>query len=326
MAFEPICPKPPSPDAHRRLWIDFCDFWPGFRKTDNFFYHTLKLRFEVEITDQPEYVIYADAGRHVHRLYNCVRIHFGVEPVLPDWSECDYALSCHYLNDPRHLRLPFYAFSTTAESLVKSNEDPEVLLAAKTRFCAFVVSNVGKHVTQKRVEFFHRLSKYKRVDSGGRAFNNIGGPLPHWMAKLEFLRTCKFNVAFENRSVPGYTTEKPVEAMQARCVPIYWGSPRVQEEFNTKSFLNYFDFPNEEALIERIIELDRDDAKYLEIMRQPYFHNNQPNEFFNADRLLDFFERIVSTPIRPVSQQRRLWQLGRWLPAKLNRPHGPSKG
>ena len=93
-----------------------------------------------------------------------------------------------------------------------------------------------------------------------------------------------------------------------------------------KSFLNYFDFPNEEALIERIIELDGDDAKYLEVMRQPYFHNNQPNEFFNADRLLNFFERIVSTPIRPVSQRRRLWQLGRWLPAKLNRPHGPSAG
>jgi hypothetical protein len=176
------------------------------------------------------------------------------------------------------------------------------------------------------VEFFRRLSRYKRVDSGGKAFNNIGGPLPHWMAKLEFLRTCKFNIAFENNSLPGYTTEKIVEAMQARCLPIYWGNPRIQEEFNPKSFLNYFDFPNEEALIDRIIELDRDDAKYLEVLRQPYFHNNQPNEFFSQKRLLDFFERILTTPIRPVSQRRRFFQLGRWLPTKLNRPHGPGPG
>ena len=56
----------------------------------------------------------------------------------------------------------------------------------------------------------------------------------------------------------------------------------MHEEFNPASFLNYFDFPSEEALIERIIELDKDDAKYLEVMRQPYCHNNQPNEFFNT--------------------------------------------
>ena len=85
-------------------------------------------------------------------------------------------------------------------------------------------------------------------------------------------------------------------------------------EFNPKSFLNYFDFPSEEALIEKIIELDQDDAKYLEYLRQPYFHNNQPNEFFSHERLLNQFERIFTTPITPVSARRRSWQIGRWIP------------
>ena len=78
--------------------------------------------------------------------------------------------------------------------------------------------------------------------------------------------------------------------MQARAMPIYWGNPRIAAEFNPKSFLNYFDFPSEEALIEKIIELDQDDAKYLEYLRQPYFHNNRPNEFFSRERLLNQFE------------------------------------
>jgi alpha(1,3/1,4) fucosyltransferase len=323
MAPELICQKPALDGARKPIRIDFCDFWPGFRKTSNLFYNTLKLRFDVEITDHPDYLIYADPEKHLHRLYNCVRIYFGIESFLPDWSECDYAMTCHYLEDPRHLRLPYYALYAP-ESLDNAHEDPAAILAAKTRFCAFVVSNAGKRKTQKRVDFFHQLSRYKRIDSAGKAFNNIGGPLPDWMAKLEFLRTCKFNIAFENKTLPGYTTEKIVEAMQARCVPIYWGSPRIHEEFNSKSFLNYFDFPNEEALIERIIELDRDDAKYLEVLRQPYFHNNQPNEFFSKERFLDFFEHILMTPIRPVSRRRRWFQVGRWVPAKLNRPHGPS--
>ena len=63
------------------------------------------------------------------------------------------------------------------------------------------------------MNFFQRLSRRKRVDSGGRAFNNIGGPIPAGSpAKLDFLRAYKFNLAFENASLPGYTTEKIVEA------------------------------------------------------------------------------------------------------------------
>jgi len=310
--------------ARKPIRIDFCDYAQGYPKTNNFFYNLLKTRFDIEITDQPEYLIYATPGSHLHLLHNCVRIYFGVESYLPDWSECDYAMTCHYLDDPRHLRLPYYALYGQPGVLDKQHDDPESILRAKTRFCSFVVSNLDKRRIQERVKFFHRLSRYKRVDSGGRALNNIGGPLPVGpQAKVDFLRTCKFNIAFENSSVPGWTTEKLFEAMWARSLPIYWGSPRVHEEFDPASFLNYPDFPNEEALIERIIELDKDDAKYLEVMRRPYCHNNQPNEFFNLGRVLDFFERIFTTPIRPVAQRRRLFSFGRWVLVKRNKPHGP---
>jgi alpha(1,3/1,4) fucosyltransferase len=326
MATEPNSQKSSSGAVRKPIRIDFCDFWPGFKKTDNFFYNSLKLRFEVEVTDQPQFLIYADPEKHLHRLHNCVRIYFGIESFLPDWTECDYAMTCRYLDDPRHLRVPFYVFGSEPESLDKANEDLGKVLASKTRFCGFVVSNAGKRKTQKRVDFFHRLSRYKRVDSGGRAFNNIGGPLPTWQAKMDFLRSCKFSIAFENSSLPGYTTEKIADAMQARSLPIYWGNPRIREEFNPKSFLNYFDYPNEESLIERIRELDHDDAKYLEVMRQPYFHNNRPNEFFSRERLLDFFEHIFATKTRPVSERRGFFRLGRWVAAKRNRPHGAPPG
>jgi hypothetical protein len=58
-------------------------------------------------------------------------------------------------------------------------------------------------------------------------------------------------------------------------------------------------------------------------MRQPYCINNQPNDYFNLDRVLDFFERIFTTPIHPVSQRRRLFSFGRWVLVKRNKPHGP---
>ena len=171
------------------------------------------------------------------------------------------------------------------------------------------------------------MSHYKKVDSAGKAFNNIGYSVPEGpFNKIEFLRPYKFNIAFENASIPGYTTEKLFEAMLARVMPIYWGNPRVGEEFNTRSFLNYSDFPSEEALIEKIIELDQNEDKYLEYLRQPYFLHNRKNEYFSEDRILDFFERIFSTPIRPVSQRRSIFPPGRWKWVKQNKNHyhGPA--
>jgi len=304
-----------------KIRLDFCDFWPGFQKTANYFHSLLRERFDVEICDQPDFLIYADPGQHMHRVHNCVKIYFSVESFLPDFRECDYAFTCRYLDDPRHVRLPYYALSAHPPRLLKSEEEIAGIMKTKTKFCSFVVSNAGRKKTQKRVDFFHRLSKYKKVDSGGGALNNIGHRIPAGVgAKRDFLRPYKFNIAFENSSIPGYTTEKLTEAMDARCLPIYWGSPRVAEEFNPKSFLNYFYFPSEEALIEKIIELDQDDAKYMEYLRQPYFHNNQPNEFFGHERLLNQFEKIFTTTITPVSRRRYWNQIGRWIPVKKNRP------
>lgn len=79
------------------------------------------------------------------------------------------------------------------------------------KFCSFVVSN-SQFSDPLRKRFFERLCKYKKVDSGGRYLNNIGGPVRD---KLAFCRGYKFNIAFENSSVDGYTTEKIMEAYAA---------------------------------------------------------------------------------------------------------------
>ena len=117
----------------------------------------------------------------------------------------------------------------------------------------------------------------------------------------------------------------------ARTLPIYWGNPLVHQDFNPGRFLNYYDYESDEALIERIIELDQDDAKYLEYLQQPLFHANRPNEAFDQERLLDQFEIIFHAQKRPVARSLPLYlgfqskRLGRnlqrtfRLPEKLRR-------
>jgi alpha(1,3/1,4) fucosyltransferase len=302
-----------------KVRLDFCDFGPGYPKTNNFFYNLLKQHFDIEICDCPDFLIFGDLGQHLHRVHNCVKIYFCVENFPPDFSFYDYAFTCHQTDDPRNFRLPYYALCPP-QYLQKDGDNLEQIMAAKTRFCGFLAGYANKK-TRVRNEFFHKLCQYKKVDSAGGALNNTGYRVPPGpAAKLEFLRPYKFNLAFENASIPGYTTEKIVEAMRARAMPIYWGNPGIAAEFNPKSFLNYFDFPSEEALIDKIIELDQDDAKYMEYLRQPYFHNNRPNEFFRPQRLVEQFKMIFSTPITPVSARRYPLQAGRWIVVKKNRP------
>jgi hypothetical protein len=303
-----------------KVRLDFCDFGPGWLKTRNFFYNTLKEKFDVELCDCPDFLIFSDLGQHVHRIHNCIKILFCLEDFRPDFKSYDYAFTCHQMDDPRNLRLPYYAIFGPQRLFKKEDETPEQIMASKTRFCCFL-THYANRKTRVRNDFFHKLCRYKKVDSAGGALNNTGYRVPPGAgAKLEFLRPYKFNIAFENASVPGYTTEKIVEAMWARCVPIYWGNPGIAQEFNPGSFLNYSDFPSEEALIEKIIELDQDDAKYLEYLRQPYFYNNQPNEFYSHERVLKQFEKIFTTPITPVSSRRYWNQIGRWMVVKKNRP------
>jgi len=312
----------------KKIRLDICDFSANFSKTNNYFYKLLSERYDIELCDQPDFLIYACYG-HEHRLHSCVRIFFSGESDLPDFTECDYSVASAKLADPRHLQMPNYTdpYYGDAQDLIKKNDDPEKILASKTKFCSFIISGYNPKKNRNRVDFFHRLSKYKKVDSGGRKFNNIGGPIPGGSrGKIDFLRQYKFNIAFENRRLPGYTTEKIFEPMIARCLPIYWGNPEINEEFNPRSFLNAADFPSEEALIEKIIELDNDDAKYLEYLRQPYFHNDTPNIYFNRERALDFFEKIFTQRITPVAQAKKksfsIGRLfGRWKLVKRHHWH-----
>ena len=150
---------------------------------------------------------------------------------------------------------------------------------------------------QERNNMFHMLSQYKKVDSGGPLFNNIGHVLSregingYHLAKRDFLKSRKFNLCYENISHPGYVTEKIFHALTYNTVPIYWGSPTVEIDFNPKAYISRHDFDSDEEMIQKIIELDRDDDKYDEMLRQPIMKPR--NKVFDLNRFNKWFHDVV---------------------------------
>jgi hypothetical protein len=297
------------------LRLGFAGFWDDFDPRNNFLTRLLERRWTVELVDEPDFLIHSciGRGRNLHRRYDCVRIFYTGENVWPDWCSTDWAFTFEYAEHPRHFRLPHWPFYVEPERLVKLYEpheeppDIDAILAAKTRFCGFVVSNPRCRV---RNEFFRRLSKYKRVDSGGKLFNNVGGRVAD---KQAFLAECRFTIAFENESYPGYTTEKIAEPMLVQSLPIYWGDPLIGCDFDSRSFLSFHDTPagpgvSESAaldiLVDRAIEADRNPDIYAAMLATPWYHRNRVPDCADADTILARFTEIVTTPIDRVSRRR----------------------
>ena len=223
---------------------------------------------------------------------------------MGNYDECDFTITTAYSDDPRHCRLPMVYVQYLAywknywegywrnrdggPGLFKpADYNPEKILRSKTKFCNFVYSNAR---CPERISFLQKLSRYKRVDSGGTVLNNIGHRVLH---KVRFLEDYKFTIAFENSVAPGYVSEKIFEPMVVNSVPVYWGNPRIADDFNSKSFLDVTGLSVDGA-VERVVALDRNDDSYLDLLSEPWFTDNRPNKYCQPDYLRPFFDVVLS--------------------------------
>lgn len=272
------------------ITIDFVDFWPTLIKTNNYIYNLLSKIYTLEISSKPEVLFYSVYGKK-HLEYNCLKILYCAENKRPDFWGCDYALSFDLINHPRHFRWPLYAhhidLENAWEKLInkKSIEDAYKILHSKSGFCCMVVSNGN---AKERIKFYTKLSKYKKIDSGGRFLNNINKSIND---KMSFIKNYKFVISFENSSHDGYTTEKIIQPFITNSIPIYWGNKKISLDFNTNSFIN----ANEsfDKAIQQIIELDKNEEKYVEMLMQPVFNNNVIPKCCNEYKVLEFLQSAI---------------------------------
>jgi hypothetical protein len=276
--------------ARIRVKIKFVDFWhPSTLQglEGNSLYHILQKRYDLELSDDPDFVLYSAYGCE-HLKYDCIRICYLGENVRPNFRECDYAFSFELEQSERNTRLPLYRLYPEYPELLKPRR-PDEIMAENRKFCCFLNSNDS---AQERLRFFDRLSEYKRVDAGGKTRNNIGYLVKE---KLAFFRQYKFSMAFENSQYPGYATEKLMHALVAGTVPIYWGNSAMQEDFNPAAFINCHDYDSFEAVIERVKEVDRDDALYRSYLAAPFFPGGKENKYAREENYLGVFDRIFTS-------------------------------
>jgi hypothetical protein len=285
-------PKPPlnigfADTGSRQFWIDL-----------------LSQKYELLLGDpNPQYLIFGDANfgqsnRQFSRS-NTVKIFYTGENQRADNYDCDYAIDFDYRDEPWHYRFPGYA----AVPYWYSNYPQDTILHTqeylKKDFCLFVHRNGG---CPERNQFFHMLNQYKKVDAVGPLFHNVDFSIgSEYNEKIELAKSYKFVLAFENGSHPGYVTEKIMDGFYAGAIPIYWGSYKIHEDFNSRSFVNVHNWTGInnnsieafQGVIDRIKLIDQNPDLYNQYIDQPKLIGNKLNECMKYENLLNWFHENV---------------------------------
>ena len=279
------------------LKLGFTDY---FSPIDEFFTDVLSKTYEIVRDDwNPNYLMFCDdnfgTNNKTFNNRNVLKILFTGENRRPQEFDCHYAFSFNHDDTDRLYRLPLYVVDNWVYTKKMGWPDISYIdydYKEKTGFCSFVVRNGG---CKQRNDIFHKLSAYKQVDSGGPLFNNVGDilsrdPSQFHLSKLDFLRARKFNICYENSSYPGYVTEKLFQALYAKTVPIYWGSPTASIDFNPNCFISRHDYETDEQMIDTIIGLDKNQEWYDGMLDLSPVHTTK---FFSMERLNNWFHQNV---------------------------------
>jgi hypothetical protein len=163
----------------------------------------------------------------------------------------------------------------------------------KKKFCIFIVSNGGQ---KARNDAFDWLSSYKKVDSAGQHKNNMGDVLPKGsggfeMAKFKLLQDYKFSLTYENIVQNGYTTEKILHAKAAGCIPIYWGDPLVEEDFDINGCIDARDIKTRDELIRVVRNVDTNDHIYRQKYMTPLLDKERLQKAY--EHMKEFTKRVM---------------------------------
>lgn len=267
--------------TEKSITVAFSDMWDGFNPEYNMFTLMLESSTKRKIvvdTKNPDVLIFGPFGSEWMN-FSCPKIHYtgeNTEPIVREDVKLNIGYKHSNFNNGSYLRVPLWMLEINwfhADVNRIANPKPIPINACskankseRSKFCAFVVTNPRQPM---RNSAFQWLSQYKPVDSAGRLFNTIGSDIFAGLGggggeliKYDFLKKYKFCLTYENASSPGYLTEKVLHAKAAGCIPIYWGDPKFERDFDLGGVIDARGIKTAAELIECVKEVDEDPVLY----------------------------------------------------------------
>ena len=275
------------------LRISYCDWWyeeycGGYFDFNNNFitdilrkYGNIENLIVVGPHENPDVLLYSIFGNEHINYPNVRRVFFSGEP-FGIRKEADFNFTFDRTSDV-NIRFPLWKVYVNDYLFEECDRRKNGIITVpkKEYFCSFIANDDVK--AKNRRTIVEKLSKYKKVHCGGNLLNNIGYNVPRGVncsGKIEHNNKYKFAIAFENEDYPGYVTEKICDIYKSNCIPIYWGTTEVVNDFNPSTFINARNFANFDELVEYIIKVDNDDELYASFFKEPFFRNKWMYDYY----------------------------------------------
>lgn len=169
------------------------------------------------------------------------------------------------------------------DDIIKRIEDinNRQIIKKKKKFCSLVARH---DISWKREIVYNQLKELWRIDCPSYFKHNIDVNLPDWEAKRKFISEYRYNICLENNLSEWYVTEKLIDALLAKTIPIYYWLLNDFDKsiINEKAFI-YAD----DQLFNKIKELESDKTKYNEMLMIKPLKENAANIIIQHLNLLE---------------------------------------
>lgn len=279
------------------LKISYADFWPQWDE-ENFIQPILKKHFNVVVDQKNPDVLFHSifGGMRETPNYRCKKILYLGENWRPQRFGSHYSISFDPHSDT-NFRLPLWQVYVLLNPDLKFRLFDRIRVQSFDHFCAFTVSNPSNGL---RNNHFDKLHQYKRVESYGKVRTNNMGLInfskdKYWRDAKDtyfYQNRHKFMMAYENTSYPGYCTEKLMDAFLAGSLPIYWGDPKVSEDWNKNAFIDITKMGP--GWIDVVKEIDNNEGLFKSMYDEPIFTDEQKERHLeNMSEFEDWLINII---------------------------------
>lgn len=285
------------------------DYVNGIKLKNTWFYKTLEKNYNLIECEDADYVICSCFDLYEYCGMNQIRIMYSGENYVPDFNLVDYAISSYPIDFcDRNFYLPASLFGYDNDRKYiedRSNCFDASVLKQKTKFANLIASYDSEK--NYRSLIFNELSKYKRIESPGKFLKNCDVTVRFQDdSKINFQKECKFSLCIESAISHGFNTEKIMDAFYSETIPAYYGDPEITKIFNPKAFINIADYESIEDAVAKIIEVDKNDDLYLQMLNEPIFNTeNYISERFDAAE--EFIKHIFDQPIDKAYRRSRVY-------------------
>ena len=287
----------------RLFFIDYLYVSPYHKRQIKNIINILSKNFKIKICkNNPDYLFYNVFGcNHLKEKYNnAIKIALFSENQITDFNIADYSLGRSHINFlDRSFKMPYFFGMPKNFNNKELKILSELILKKKQmrkKFCSAVISNY-RLSDRFRLKFINELSKYKRVDMGGRYKNNVG----KIKNKIQFFKSYKFSIAMENTEGDGYISEKIIQSFLSGTIPIYYGDYIIDEFINPSSFILIKGKKDMINKIKYIKEIDNNDELYKKILKEKVFIDTKYKEKIEKEKE-EFLFHIFSQDIKKAKR------------------------